>query len=391
MRANQVNVFNRFVFVLSMFVCLVVAACAKAGVSPARPTPTVRVPAFAARLQPLLEARMQQLHIPGALIYVDDPGQGSWTTALGTSDLTTHAPMNVNSYMRIASITKTFTATAILQLVDQGKLRLDDPVSIYQPEVPNGKNITIRELLNMTSGLFSFDDDPAVFQTWQADPGKVWNPKEELAIAFKHPPYFAPGKGYHYSNTNCILLGLIIEQIAHQSVAEVFQQRIFTPLGMYGSSLPPSTSAVIPDPHPQGYMYGTLLDLLEPKALAEPPHNVTSWSLSQAWTAGAAISTLHDLQIWAKALATGQLLSTAMHKEQLSLTPQSQGEYGLGMANFGGFLGHNGADPGFQSWMGYQPQTGATIIVLTNLFPTPDGSLLSADPLAGIIQQELFA
>jgi D-alanyl-D-alanine carboxypeptidase len=196
---------------------------------------------------------------------------------------------------------------------------------------------------------------------------------------------------YHYSNTNYILLGLIIEQLTHQPVEEVFQQRIFTPLGMNGSSLPPATSVAIPDPHPQGYMYGTLLDLLEgPKALTGPPHDVTSWSLSQAWTAGAAISTLHDLKIWAKALATGQLLSSGAHQEQLSFTPQSQGGYGLGVANSGVFLGHNGADPGFQSWMGYQPQTGATIIVLTNLFPTPDGGL-SADPLAGIIQHELFA
>jgi D-alanyl-D-alanine carboxypeptidase len=195
MRANQVHVFNRFVVAFSLFVCLVVAAWAQAGVSPTQATPTVRVPAFAAKLQPLLLAKMQQLHIPGALIYVDDPGQGSWTTALGTSDLATHAPMNVNSHMRIASITKTFTATAILQLVDAGKLHLNDPVSTYQPEVPNGKNMTIRQLLNMTSGLFNFDEDPGFFHTWQADPGKVWNPQEELAIAFKHPPYFAPGKG----------------------------------------------------------------------------------------------------------------------------------------------------------------------------------------------------
>src|SRR5262245_45291814 len=100
MSVNQVQVFNRFVVAFSLFACLVVAACAQAGVSPAQAPPTVRVPAFAARLQPLLEAKMQQLHIPGAIIYVDDPGQGSWTTALGTSDLATHAPMNVNNHMR---------------------------------------------------------------------------------------------------------------------------------------------------------------------------------------------------------------------------------------------------------------------------------------------------
>jgi D-alanyl-D-alanine carboxypeptidase len=354
---------------------------------------TSKPPSYVARLRPQLVAKMQQLRIPGAIIYVDDPGQGSWTTALGTSDLATHAPMNVNSHMPIASITKTMTATVILQLVDAGKLRLDDSVSTYQPDVPNGTHITIRELLNMTSGLFSFDEDPGFLHTWQADPGKVWNPQEEMAIAFKHQPYFVPGKGFHYSGTNYILLGLIIEQLTHQPVEEVFQQRIFSPLGMNGSSLPPATSAAIPDPHPQGYMYGSLLDLLEgPKAntVAGTPHDVTSWSRSEGWTAGAVISTVHDLQIWAKALATGKLLSSVAHREQLSFTLQSQDGYGLGVTNyFPGFVGHDGANPGFQSWMGYQPQTGATIVVLTNLYPASDGGL-SADPLAAIILQELF-
>jgi D-alanyl-D-alanine carboxypeptidase len=343
MKAHQSYSMIRFVSPLALFfipaVSLWVVSFPAEAVSTAS---TSKPPGFVARMRPLLLANMQQLRMPGAMIYVDDPGQGSW-------------------------------ATVILQLVDQGKLRLDDPVSKYQPEVPNGAHITIGELLNMTSGLFTVDDDLGFVHTWQAEPGKVWNPQEELAIAFKHPPYFAPGKGVHYSNTNYILLGLIIEQLTHQPVEEAFQQRIFTPLGMNGSSLPPNTSAAIPDPHPQGYMFGTLLDLVEgPKA-------------------NAAISTLHDLKIWAKVLATGKLLSAVAHQEQLSFTPESLGVYGMGITNSGGgFLGHNGAVPGFQSWMGYQPQTGATIVVLTNRFPTPDGSL-SADPLAGIIQHELFA
>ena len=124
--------------------------------------------------------------------------------------------------------------------------------------------------------------------------------------------------------------------------------------------------------------------------LSATPHNVTSWSLSHAWASGSATSTLHDLQIWAKALATGQLVSPVAHQEQLSFTLQSQHGYGLGVTNFfPGFVGHDGGDPGFQSFMGYQPQTGATIIVLTNLYPASDGGL-SADPLAAIILKELF-
>jgi D-alanyl-D-alanine carboxypeptidase len=340
-------------------------------------------------LQPLLQARMQQLRIPGALIYVNDPGQGTWTTGLGMGNLATRAPMQVNNYMRIASITKTMTATVILQLVDQGKLGLDDPVSKYQPEVPNGKNITIRELLNMTSGLFSYTDDEGFQQAFFANPSKVWQPSELLAIAFKHPPYFAPGKGWYYDNTNYILLGLIIEQLTHLPAAQAFQHYLFGPLGMHQTSLPPLSSSAIPDPHAQGYLYradGTGTG---------PTLNVTDWNPSWGWTTGGVISTVHDLQIWAKALATGQLLSAATQKERLSWENLGTWlgkpfRYGLGVADYAGFLGHNGGVSGFTSWMGYQPQTGATIIVLTNLTAAADGSH-PADELARVIQHELFA
>ncbi len=390
MRANQVHVFNRFVLALSLFVCFVVAACASAGVSPTQATPTVRVPAFAAKLQPLLEAKMQQLHIPGASIFVDLPGQGSWTTALGTSDLATHASMNVNSYMRIGSLAKTFTATVILQLVDQHKLGLDDPVDKYQPEVPNGKNITIRELLNMTSGLFTYDGDEGFAQAELADPYKVWDPQELLAIAFKHPPYFAPGKGWFYDNTNYILMGLIMEQLTHLPAQQAWQRYIFGPLGMRQTSLPPRSSSAFPDPHAQGYMYGTDFTGTGPLL------NVTDWNPSWGWTAGAAISTLHDLKVWAKALATGQLLSAATQKERLSWV--NTGElwlgkpwlYGLGVIDFAGFIGHSGVIPGFTSWMGYLPQKGATIIVLTNVYLVA-GRAAAAEKLAEVIQKELFA
>jgi hypothetical protein len=118
MRARHIHLNRRFVFALSLFVCLVVSACASAVAPSTQATPTAGVPAFAAKLQPLLVAKMKEQRTPGAIIFVDDPGQGSWTTTLGTSDLATRVSMNVNSYMRIGSITKTFTGTVILQLVD---------------------------------------------------------------------------------------------------------------------------------------------------------------------------------------------------------------------------------------------------------------------------------
>ena len=179
-----------------------------------------------ATLQPLIEARMKELRVPGAVVFVQVPGKGAWEATLGIGDLATKAPMRLDDHFRIASITKTFTGTAVLQLVDEGKLRLDDPVAAYQPEVPNGANITIRHLLNMTSGLYDYGDDKSFNEKIDAEPGKVWNPKDLLAIAFQHQPYFALGKGIHYSNTNYILLGLIIEQITGRPVEHVFHDRI---------------------------------------------------------------------------------------------------------------------------------------------------------------------
>jgi D-alanyl-D-alanine carboxypeptidase len=387
---RPIHRFRRFVFALALLACLAFSASAVGlPVSAASAGSTCQA-AFAARLKPLLQAKMQQVRIPGALIYVDDPAQGCWSTALGTGNLATRQPMQVNNYMRIGSITKTFTATIILQLVDQHKLGLDDPVSTYQPEVPNGKNITIRELLNMTSGLFSYTDDPGFQQALLADPYKVWQPEELLTIAFKHQPNFAPGTSWFYDNTNYILLGVIIEQLTHLRAEQAFQRYIFGTLGMRQSSLPPLPSTAIPHPHAQGYMYGT--DFTG----QGPTLNVTDWNPSEAWTAGAVISTLHDLKLWAKALATGQLLSAATQKQRLTFAicaPRWLGNpqcYGLGVISFNGFLGHDGQIPGYTSWIGYLPQNGATAIVLTNLYQGSDGSDPAID-LAQVIYQELFA
>ena len=389
MSAKHVHLLGRLVFPLALLGCLLLSACS--GSSPVQSVPTrgaSQPPLFVAKLQPLLQAQMQQLRIPGAIVYVDVPGQGSWTTALGMGNLATREPMQVNDYMRVGSIAKTFTATVILQLVDQHKLGLDDPVSKYQPQVPNGAHITIRELLNMSSGLFTYDADEGYEQAFLANPYKVWQPQELLAIAFKHPPVFAPGTGWYYDNTNYILLGLIMQQLTHLPAEQAFQRYLFGPLGMRQTSLPSPTSSAIPAPHAQGYMYGT--DFTGKGPLL----NVTDWNPSWGWTAGAAISTPHDLQIWAKALATGQLLSAATQQERLSWVNLGTWlgkpyRYGLGVVDYGGFLGHNGQIAGFQSWMGYQPEMRATIIVLTNLDTAADGSD-PGDDLARVIQQELF-
>ena len=333
---------------------------------------------------------MKEMQVPGAAIFVQSTATGAWTTGLGVSDVTTREAVTPQQHFRIGSITKTFTSTVILQLVGEGKLRLDDPVAKYQPEVPDGNAITLRELLAMRSGLYNYSDTPEFSQALIAQPERVWTPQELLTIAFKHPPYFAPGKDFHYSNTNFILLGLLIEQITHHPVERELQQRIFTPLGMSHTQLPPRPVATLPTPFAQGYAFDTMLSAsagAQKKLL-----NVTGWNPSWGWTAGSAISALPDMQIWAQALATGKLLSPAMHKEQItwSSTIAEKVRYSLGIADFAGFIGHNGQIPGYQAFMGYRPETKQTIVVLTNLYAAPDGAG-PADTLAKTIQQALSA
>jgi D-alanyl-D-alanine carboxypeptidase len=361
------------------------------------------LPAYARDLRPQIEEKMTQLRIPGALVYVDVPGEGSWSQAFGTANLGDDTPITPDDHFRIGSNTKTFTGTVVLQLVDEGELGLDDPVSQYQPEVPNGENITIRQLLNMSSGLFNYSEDEAFNETLDAQPDKAWEPRELVEIGFEHQPYFSPGEGFHYSNTNTVLLGMIIEQLTGQPLEQAFQERIFGPLGMSDTLLPERSSAAIPDPHPRGYMYQTNVEDLSTSQLegeeavqanesAGEPNDVTDANPSWGWAAGAAISTVDDLRIWAKADATGELLSPETQKERLSWVspPPSPGtNYGLAIAEFpGSFIGHDGQLPGFNSFVGYEPQKDATVVVATNLYSAPDGSQ-PANEITKLIIQEL--
>ena len=140
----------------------------------------------------MVDTTAKELLIPGAVVLLRTR-QGEFTLTYGTTLLGATSAPRADTHFRIASNTKTMTAAVIVLLAQEGKLSLDDPVSKYVPGVPNGDNITMTELLNMRSGLYTYDDDPEFWAILDRDPTKVWSPAEVLAIAFKHPPYFPPG------------------------------------------------------------------------------------------------------------------------------------------------------------------------------------------------------
>ena len=362
---------------------------ASANSEPASSKPASSEPAYAVALQKQIPELMKANAVPGTVVLIKSPKQGDWSEAFGTAEIGKQVPMSLTDYIRVGSNTKTMTSTVILQLVQEGKLKLDDPISKFRPDVPNGENITIAQLSEMRSGLFSYTFDPAFNATLDNDSQKAWTPDELLAIAFSHPATAAPGQEYDYCNTNIVLLGTVIEKLTGMSAAEAFQKRIFEPLGLTHTTLPANTDSTIPSPHAQGYQFGTNVETIDsyavpaaqlPAALdgSLKPLNQTESNPSWTWTAGGAISTPGDLAVYVKALVHGGLLDAATQKLRLdSIQPTVAGQangvgYGLGIAQFApGILGHDGQIPGYSTFMAYNTNTGDIIIVGTNLSASP--------------------
>jgi D-alanyl-D-alanine carboxypeptidase len=269
--------------------------------------------------------------------------------------------MRLCLHLRIASITKTFVATAVLQLVDRGRVRLYDRLSRFVKGIPNGDRITIRQVLAMTAGIYDYTMDAGFTKRFDRNRLASWSPKQVLAIVKSHGSDFDPGERVSYSDSNYILLGLIIEKVTGRRVEQVIRAQILKPLGMNQTSFP--TRPAIPRPFSHGYYAG--------QNGRGRLRDFTAINPDLAWTAGAMISTLHDLRIWTNALATGRLLRGATHAAQLEFRPiPNPGGpfigYGLGTFNIAGFIGHNGAIFGFNSAAFYLPRTRATFVVTLN-------------------------
>jgi D-alanyl-D-alanine carboxypeptidase len=346
---------NRFALGL---LSLLLAACATTNVSRnavVAPFPMDRRMA----IERALDDAWRASKAPGVVVGIWIPGEGSFVVAKGVGDIATGQPMRVDDHFRIGSITKTFTVTVLLQLADEKKLGLDDPVSKYLSFVPNGQNVTLRMLANMTSGLASYTEDDAWVKIAFSNFQRVWTPRELVDVGLAQKPNFAPGTGWHYSNTNTVLLGMVIEQVTGQRIADVFTAKIFKPLGLTNTVWP--TSSALPTPYAHGITVQTLDD-----SQADATNRNPSW----AFTAGELISTMEDLKRWVESYATGSLLSPEMQKQRLTyvtLPPNTAvRKYGLGVGSDHGWLGHTGELPGYNTGAYYLPSMKATIVMMVN-------------------------
>jgi len=324
--------------------------------------PAVGQPAdLAARLDRVVEERLAQMGVPGAIVSLSIPGEIAYVKAFGVSDTVTGAPMRVDSHHRIGSVTKTFTGTAILQLVDQGRIRLSDPISQYVEGVPSGDEITLDLLGRMRSGLPNYtESEEFIARLYRESPlgpdALRITPRELLDIAFAMPLNFPPGTQYEYSNTNTVLLGMVVEKVTGVPLGKYFQDNIFGPLGLTQTSYP--ANGWLPEPFDHGYTEapdGAIVD-------------ATLWNPAWADAAGKIVSNIYDLRTWARALGSGALLSPQTQAARLSggspAAPRT--DYSFAIFDVQGWRGHNGDIPGYATVAVYLPERDATLVVFVN-------------------------
>ncbi|MEU5893839.1 serine hydrolase domain-containing protein [Streptomyces sp. NPDC047461] len=361
--------------------------------SASEPAPTT----FRGRLQDNVDA----IHRTGTVgVVAQSTGpRGQRHATAGVADTATGRAAGVRDRFRIASTTKAFVATVILQLVGEGRMSLDDSVERWLPGVVSGngndgRDITVRQLLNHTSGLFNYTADfPAITsrEGFEADRYTTWTDEQLVKIAMRHAPDFEPGAKWAYSNTNYILAGMIIEKATGRTWQQEVTRRIVRPLGLR-DTLTPDAQSRIPGPHLRGYSgFG------EPG----PAIDVTDFNPTAAGAAGAMISTTGDVSRFFSALLGGRLLHAAQLAEMkvtvraAELDPVWPGaRYGLGLMEIplscgGVYYSHAGDLAGYTTRDGVSADGHRVVVVEATGDGAPD---LSTDKAQNrLIDQELCA
>lgn len=337
-----------------------------------------------------LDAALQEFvaaGVPGIVVRIQDPGRAAISLAAGVGEVATGAELRPSAQFRIGSVTKTFVSTVVLQLVGEGRLTLDDPVARWLPGLlANGHDITVRQLLNHTSGLPDYVNDPDLFAGIVQN--RIWNPRELVGLAERQPPTSKPGSTFAYSNTNYIVAGLLIEAITGHHLGRELERRIFSPLGLDHTSFPAATGRLT-----GYYAHGYLSPETIPTADG-PRLDVTGYNPSHAWAAGAIVSNPADLATFFRALLGGRLLSPPLLREMKQTVdedptdPARTYRYGLGLQRVndpcGVNWGHSGAIYGYQTLSFWNERTGRTVVMASNMEPAPAAAEAPLATAAGL-------
>jgi D-alanyl-D-alanine carboxypeptidase len=314
-------------------------------------------------LQDLLEEYVDDDE-PGVVLYIHYDGD-EWLVAAGSADLERETPMQVDDLFRLASITKPFVATVVLQLVSEGEFDLDDPIADYLPDeivenVENADEATIRQVLQMTSGIHNYTDTDAYYEVLEEMPDYALRPEDALELIYDEDAYFDVGEDWYYSNSNYLLAQLLIEDVTGNLLAEEIEDRVFEPLGMdscYMESFEELGENIV-----HGYEYWDV-------EYSDVTYDNDFPGLGDMGS----VCNAEDLAIFLPALLDGELLDDDMLEEMFDVLEDGEGEsYGLGiMAEedvYGWEIWHDGAGGGFQSLMDYLYDEDMIVVILTNYF-----------------------
>ena len=347
----------------------VVALCTAASAAIGAQWPEDAAPARNEQVQKSLDGLVDETGFPGALAAVTSDSGETTDYVSGFAEIGTDEPVPADGYVRIGSNTKMYVAVVVMQLADEGKISLDEPVETYLPGVlaPFGADattITVRQLLQHTSGLPNYTG--AIVGEMDDMRYRYLAPRDLVDLAAELPVSFAPGEKWEYSNTNYILAGLIIEKVSEHALVTEIEQRIIEPLGLDETSFPNVGDTSIPSPHPQGYY----------SAVGEPLENYTELDPAWAWAAGQMIATPSDLNRFMEAIVDGELTSDAALAEMQKTVPADDiwkgARYGLGLMSYpvscGGVAwGHGGDIPGFETRNAAIPDGPSVTVAVTTL------------------------
>jgi D-alanyl-D-alanine carboxypeptidase len=353
------------------------------GTAPAELTP---------QLSAELTAKLAQLRtksgIPGIQAAIIFPDGHSWRAHAGFENYAARMPVKNTTPFPVASVSKTFLATLVVQLADDGRFSLDNPLKQYLPAANVDTRVTIRELLDHTSGVYDFFSNSAIDAALLACRTCIWTPQKSLSYVKK--PYFTPGKGWAYSNTNYVLLGQLVEAVVGQPYASQLRQRYFDPLGLISTFVQVDEQAPYPVTH--SYKFSSSSIHATPQSLWDGTGVSPFRSLATAaGSAGAIASTARDLAVWARALYSGHVLSGQGSKAMLdfsqTMSVHAAIPYGLGVQEFTVVgrtaYGHGGRLLGARSAIRYIPTENLTIAVVMNTDRGDPGSI--ANQLAALI------
>ena len=347
-------------------------------------------PKLAAALQSVLDEERERYAVAAAAAAVVVPGKGIWSGASGLADRKTKEPVTPRTLFAFGSVTKPFVAAVVLDLAEDGVLRLDDPLARWMPSYPRARSITIRQLLNHTSGVSDFVENPAFLRAQLAEPRRRWTANRTLT--FVEEPRFAPGSDWAYSNTNYILLGKVIANATGSRVSRELRSRILEPVGADAVFL----QGEEPVRGPVVRAYSDLDENGKQDDISDGTSIIPNTAMATAaWTAGGLAATPEAVARFADALFRGRLLRRQSLAQMLDVDERGAGAggglgYGLGMARFdipghGLVWGHGGGIPGFRTQLFHAAEERVTVVVAWT-DDRQDPTLVSEPLLEAVLQ-----